>query len=133
MKKTNKEDSMKTKVLLTGVLAVLAYGGMALAHGGEDHDEATEQKEASATAPAPAKAVADEAVKAVEVGNTMCPVSGHKVGEMGGVVSYEYEGKLYNTCCKMCFKDFEKDPKKYAKIAEDQAATVKAESVTTNG
>ena len=54
----------------------------------------------------------------VKVGNKICPVSGEKVGEMGDVVQVEYNGKLYNLCCKMCKKDFMKNPEKYSAIAE---------------
>ena len=60
-----------------------------------------------------------------EVGNKICPVSGEKVGEMGDVVKYEYNGKVYNLCCPMCKKDFAKDPAKYSKIAEDEVAQEK--------
>jgi len=59
---------------------------------------------------------------AVKVGNTICPVSKEKVGEMGSAVEYEHEGKIYNFCCKMCLKDFKKDPQKYSKIAEESVA-----------
>ncbi len=59
-------------------------------------------------------------VQAVEVGNKVCPVSGEKVGQMGDIVKYEYNGKIYNLCCPMCKKDFSKDPEKYRKIAEDE-------------
>ena len=57
-----------------------------------------------------------------DIGNKICPVSGHEVGEMGAVVQHEHQGKVYNFCCKMCLKDFDKDPAKYGKIAEDEAA-----------
>ena len=31
----------------------------------------------------------------------------------------EYKGKVYNFCCSMCLKDFNKDPEKYvAKVEE---------------
>lgn len=63
---------------------------------------------------------------AVEVGNTICPVSKEKVGEMGDIVKYEYNGKIYNLCCNACKKDFAKDPEKFAKIAEDEAAASQA-------
>lgn len=59
---------------------------------------------------------------AVEVGNKFCPVSKEKVGEMGDIVKYEYNGKIYNFCCKACLKDFAKDPGKFAKIAEEEVA-----------
>lgn len=58
----------------------------------------------------------------VEVGNTICPVSGEKVGEMGEVVKVESNGKKYNLCCSMCKKDFMKNQEKFSKIAEDNAA-----------
>ena len=60
--------------------------------------------------------------KAVEVGNKICPVTGNPVddGKMGEAVKYEYKGKMYNLCCKMCVKDFKKNPEKYSKIAEDE-------------
>lgn len=57
----------------------------------------------------------------VEVGNTICPVSGEKVGEMGEVVKVEHNGKVYNLCCSFCAKDFKKDPEKFSKIAEESA------------
>ena len=63
---------------------------------------------------------------AVEVGNTICPVSKEKVGEMGDIVQYEYNGKIYNLCCDACKKDFVKDPQKFAKIAEDEVAASQA-------
>ena len=81
----------------------------------------------------PEHAPSDEAVlsstKAVAVGNKVCPVSGDKIpapGEesaMGEPVQYEYNGKIYNLCCKMCVKDFKKDPEKYSKIAEEEVKT----------
>jgi YHS domain-containing protein len=85
---------MKTKVLFISVLAVLICGGMVFA----------------------------EKENLVNVGNKLCPVSGESVEGMGGAVPYEYQGKLYNMCCKMCSKDFEKDPEKFAKIAEANVA-----------
>ncbi|GEM_PF-2256234 len=70
-----------------------------------------------------------EVVKAVEVGNKICPVSGEKIepSKMGDPVTYEYNGKIYNLCCGMCVKDFKKDPEKYSKIAEDEVAAVAAQ------
>jgi len=64
--------------------------------------------------------VANTASAAVEVNNQICPVSKEKVGEMGKVIKYEYNGKIYNLCCAMCIKDFKNDPEKFSKIAEDE-------------
>ena len=60
--------------------------------------------------------------KIMEVGNKICPVSDEKVGGMGDIVQIEYNGKIYNLCCPMCKKDFNKDPEKYSKIADDEVA-----------
>lgn len=61
-----------------------------------------------------------KAVRSVEAGNKVCPVSGKKVGEMGEGVTYEYNGKTYNLCCVACIRSFEKNPEKYSKIAEKE-------------
>ena len=66
-------------------------------------------------------AVSDQAA-AVEAGNKICPVSGEKVGQMGDIVQIEHKGKIYNLCCAMCKNDFDKNPDKYTKIAEDEVA-----------
>lgn len=70
----------------------------------------------------PGQTMNEEGVKAVAVGNKICPVSGNPVddGKMGEAVKYEYNGKIYNLCCKMCVKDFAKDPAKYSRIAEEE-------------
>ncbi len=58
-----------------------------------------------------------------KIGNKICPVSGEKVGQMGDIVTIEYKGKIYNLCCEMCKKDFNKDPDKYTQKAEEEAAS----------
>lgn len=73
-----------------------------------------------------AKVVVEGDVKAMEVGNKHCPVSGEEVGKMGPVVPYEHNGKIYNLCCPMCVKDFKKDPAKFAQKAEDEVAAAVA-------
>ncbi len=75
----------------------------------------------------------EEVAKLVDVGNKLCPVSGEKIGQMGEVVKQEYNGKSYNLCCKMCSKDFSKDPEKYSKIAEDEVAKAQAEAKPASG
>lgn len=57
---------------------------------------------------------------AVDLGNTVCPVSGDKVGDSKLMVAYE--GKVYHFCCDECPAQFKKDPAKYAKlVAADPA------------
>ncbi|MEI6438446.1 MAG: YHS domain-containing protein [Candidatus Omnitrophota bacterium] len=73
----------------------------------------------------PVMAQADEAqmaVKAVNVGNKLCPVSGEKVSADSGMapVTYEYKGKVYNLCCGGCIAKFAAEPEKYSKIAEEE-------------
>ena len=81
---------MKKVMLLMGIL-IASYG---LAHAEESM----------------APAVAEKADAAVEVGNKFCPISGEKVGQMGEPEKITYKGKIYNLCCSMCVKDFNKDP-----------------------
>jgi YHS domain-containing protein len=77
--------------------------GMHMDH--HDHADA-----ASATIPA----------GAIDLGNTVCPVTGDKVGD--SKVIAVYEGKVYHFCCSDCPKDFNKDPAKFAKlVAADPA------------
>jgi len=56
--------------------------------------------------------------KEVNVENRICPIAGEEIAS-GKEVKYEYNGKIYNLCCGMCKKDFDKNPEKYSKIAED--------------
>ncbi|MBF0504740.1 MAG: TRASH domain-containing protein [Candidatus Omnitrophica bacterium] len=41
---------------------------------------------------------------------------------MGGPVKIMYKGKIYNLCCPMCVKDFEKNPEKYSAIADQEVS-----------
>ena len=63
----------------------------------------------------------DEA-KAKPVGNTVCPVSGQKIGSMGEAAYIVYKGEKVALCCKGCSKTFMKDPAKYLRKAQKQAA-----------
>ena len=56
------------------------------------------------------------------VGNKFCPVSKKEIGSVGEPVQIEHNGKMYNLCCPMCVKDFQSDPDKYSKIADDEVA-----------
>ncbi len=62
----------------------------------------------------------------VNVGNKVCPVSGESIGSMGDAFKVQHDGKEYNLCCKMCVKDFEKNPEKYIKIVEAEASAKSA-------
>ena len=69
------------------------------------------------------KMVSPDTVQLVEVHNKICPVSHEEVGKDGMVAhKITYKGKVYNLCCAMCEKDFNKDPEKYTKLMEEEAA-----------
>lgn len=53
----------------------------------------------------------------VEFSNAICPITGEKI-KAGEEVKYEHNGVNYNLCCKMCIKDFGKDPEHYIKKME---------------
>ena len=60
----------------------------------------------------------------VEVGNKICPVSHEAVGQNGmEPQKVTYKDKVYNLCCSMCIKDFNKDPEKYTAIADKEVQT----------
>lgn len=73
-------------------------------------------------------AMAGIATAATEVGNKICPISGHEVGGMGETAKVEYNGKSYNLCCSMCAKDFNKDPEAASKKAEAEVAGAAAQA-----
>ena len=57
----------------------------------------------------------------VDMGNTVCPVSGDKVSGKHFVV---HEGKKYALCCPHCGKEFKKDPEKFiAQLEAGEART----------
>jgi YHS domain-containing protein len=86
----------------------------------------------SAIAADPPNSKGDKTAKSsgvkIESINTICPVSGDKVGELGKAVYVEYKGKKIGFCCKDCPKDFKKDPEKFAALAEKNQAQPGAES-----
>ncbi len=106
-----------TKHILTAVLLTgLAAGTMSLRADDEhkDHkhgDAKTEQKDAKAK-PYPLE---------------KCIVSDEKLGEMGKPVVLTYEGQEMKFCCKDCVKSFNKEPAKYIKKMNDEAAKKPAE------
>ena len=61
----------------------------------------------------------EQATDAVNVGNTICPVSGETIDE-STKATYEYKGKVYNFCCAACIDTFKADPEKYiSKVQEE--------------
>ena len=97
---------MNSRIIILITVILVSFSGYLFAHEGMHHDDQ-------------------------EVGNKICPVSSDKIpvpgqkGSMGETAKYEYKGKIYNLCCKMCAKDFKKDSEKYSKIAEEEVAKEK--------
>ncbi len=124
---------MNIKSLILTLVVLGLSSGFALAHEGMKHDEGMEEADhkkqsdmtkGGDTANEMRVAKEEDIKNFPNVGNKLCPVTGNPVddGSMGEVVKYVYNGKIYNLCCKMCSKDFKKDPEKFSKIAEDEAA-----------
>jgi len=119
---------MNTWILVT--VCFLASSSFAFAQEAEQAVAEQPATEQAVTEQAATEQPAAEANALVEVGNKICPVSGEKAGEMGPAILHEHNGKIYNLCCEMCVKDFQSDPEKYSKIAEDEVAAAAAPSVT---
>ena len=49
--------------------------------------------------------------QAVDLRNTVCPVSGDHLGNMGAPVKITAEGRTFYLCCKSCQDDVKADPK----------------------
>lgn len=97
-----------TGLFSSGILLSALVAGAGCA---QHHDE-----KMGSTSPASAQAESQQV--AVDLHNTVCPVSGDKVGD--SKLTEVYQGKIYHLCCDDCPKDFQKDPSKYAKaVAAD--------------
>jgi YHS domain-containing protein len=67
--------------------------------------------------PAPSASAAPSAETSNKAVNTVCPVSGDTVGDVGKPVYAQYQGKTIAFCCKDCLKKFNKSPDKYGPLA----------------
>ena len=106
----------KNQLITTAVLGIIIGAAPLYAQMHEEHDHRGSTMENK-------HIISDDQKEtvSVEIGNKICPVSGEKVGgAMGDPVKFEHNGKIYNLCCTMCAKDFEKDPEKYIKIVEEE-------------
>ena len=70
-------------------------------------------------------------LKAIEVGNRVCPVSGLKI-PVGKEVQYEYEGRIYNFFSTSGVEEFKKNPEKYIQILESWKKIIAKEKLKTN-
>jgi YHS domain-containing protein len=102
----------KASVLLS-ILATMTLVGLATGDG----MSATVIPTAALPATQPATT---QPFQAVDLHNTVCPVSGEKVDDSKLVEVYD--GKIYHLCCADCHNDFEKNPEKFAKAVSDDPA-----------
>ncbi|HET9376239.1 MAG TPA: YHS domain-containing protein [Chthoniobacterales bacterium] len=78
--------------------------------------------------PAPSASAAPSAQTSSKAVNTVCPVSGDTVGDVGKPVYAQYQGKTIAFCCKDCLKKFNKNPDKYGSLAlKNQSANEEME------
>lgn len=103
---------MKRLFAVMSVPAVLAIAGCA-----HSPDKPTAS---TGNAMAPMSSTDNASPSAVDLHNTVCPVSGDKVES--SKLTRTYDGKVYHLCCNDCVKPFEKDPAKYAKAVSDDPA-----------
>jgi YHS domain-containing protein len=67
--------------------------------------------------PSASASAAPSAQTSQKAANTVCPVSGDTVGDVGKPVYAQYKGQTIAFCCKDCLKKFNKNPDKYGPLA----------------
>ena len=102
-------------------LAVLGIGALALCGCSTDHQ--------SSAVPPANPGSSEAAIPATDLKNTVCPVSGDKVGNSTDVVVYD--GKVYHMCCPDCHNDFVKNPQKYSAMVTADPAKYGVAGATT--
>jgi YHS domain-containing protein len=107
---------MHRSTLSLVVIVALSLGGLALG------DDMAGMNMAPSSQPTtrPSPQASTQPSAAIDLRNTICPVSGDKVGDSNLVEVYG--GKVYHLCCPDCHKDIEKDPGKYVKAVTDDPA-----------
>lgn len=103
---------MKRCFALLSLPVVLTFAGCT--HSQDKHDMSSAGDAMSMSSTEANKA------SAMDLHNTVCPVSGDKVES--SPLTETYDGKVYHLCCKDCDKPFQKDPGKYAKAVTDDPA-----------
>jgi YHS domain-containing protein len=104
MSKPTKEYAMSRKTLLAlSISAALSIAGLSLA---------ADMPGMNMAPASPTTQPTTQPFQATDLRNTICPVSGDKVGDANLVEVYD--GKIYHLCCPDCHKDFEKDPAKFS-------------------
>lgn len=111
---------MKRFVAILSVPAALAIAGCSHP---QDNPPPTSSTQSMSMSHGDHIAMSDTDAKqasAVDVHNTVCPVSGEKVDASS--VTETYHGKVYHLCDKDCAKQFKESPDKFAKAVDDNPA-----------
>ena len=112
---------MNRKIIASlSLAAALAVGGYAAAQGMQGMQGMHSDDHVATSQPANHSDAHPTANAATDLANTVCPVTGDKVGD--SKLCEVYDGKVYHMCCSDCPKDFEKDPAKYAKAVAAEPA-----------
>ena len=78
--------------------------------------------------PSASASAAPSAENSQKAANTVCPISGDKVGDVRKPVYAQYKGQTIAFCCKHCLKKFNKNPDKYGPLAlKNQSANEEME------
>ena len=106
---------MNRWIALMSVSAALTVAGC-----GHSSDNSGMSSNGKEMAPMSSAQSGGQQAAAVDLHNTVCPVSGDKVGS--SELTETYDGKIYHLCCDDCVKPFKNEPGKYAKaVAADPA------------
>ncbi len=113
---------MKARLIILSVAVLMFSASQVFAGEGHGHGEMADEK--GSMMEHKGSMMKEDHSELPNIGNKICPISGEKAGIMGESVQIEHEGKAYNLCCKMCAKDFKKDPEKFIKkISEESEAS----------
>ena len=103
---------MQLKFFKSGIVVVSLFSGGLLAAGCAEHEHHHDHHHSSTMSSMSPMSPTTKTSSAVDLHNTVCPVSGDEVGK--SELTEEYNGKIYHFCCDDCPTEFKKDPKKYA-------------------
>lgn len=88
--------------------------GKVVEFGGESTAAPVKEKSVAKTTE-PAKSAVQAVVSKDGYPIDTCVVSGEKLGDMGEIINYSYQGRTVKFCCKACQKDFDAEPAKFIK------------------
>lgn len=111
---------MNRLVTLLSLSAALAIGGCTHSQDKSTQDNSSMSAANGSTPTKSSNEGSAQTAAAVDLHNTVCPVSGDKVES--SKLTQTYDGKVYHLCCNDCVKPFKADPTKYTKAVSDDPA-----------